>query len=278
MGSRVVGAEAVYTAAAAWVDRGLRTDDSLFTPGRPIWRTEWLDELRRRFLDRPDESGDAFLVKLERQMAGSSPEAFQLMAEVLYVHQLFPNPSNITGATKRENVETILEWSSQPTTTIPSELVASLNAGLANTGTSFNTQRDKLVGLIIEFASSWKQLQRQECSQLLDDPWAFKTFVERLDFESGLLAEYWNRAILQQQQALLHLVHPDAFEPIVILDYKNKIAKAFGSLVKDAGQDVDRQLQEIRSALENNSRTMVPLLGSGNPVPVGHLQNSRRLG
>ena len=71
MGSRVRDAETVYAAAEAWVDRGLRADDSLFTPGRPIWTTEWLDELHRRFLDRPDDSGDAFLVKLERQMEGS---------------------------------------------------------------------------------------------------------------------------------------------------------------------------------------------------------------
>ena len=36
MGSRKTyeGAERVYEAAALWVDRALRSDDSLFTPGR----------------------------------------------------------------------------------------------------------------------------------------------------------------------------------------------------------------------------------------------------
>ena len=66
MGTRRPGAERVYAAAESWVEQALRSDDSLFTPGRRIWTSEWLDELHRRFLDRPDESGDSFLDKLER--------------------------------------------------------------------------------------------------------------------------------------------------------------------------------------------------------------------
>ena len=36
MPTRVDGAEMVYAAADTWVERALRTDDSLFTPGTPI--------------------------------------------------------------------------------------------------------------------------------------------------------------------------------------------------------------------------------------------------
>ena len=55
MGSRKTheGAEAVYAAAQKWVDCALRKDDSLFTPGKPIWSSRWLGELRERFLDNP---------------------------------------------------------------------------------------------------------------------------------------------------------------------------------------------------------------------------------
>ena len=67
MGTRRPGAEKVYAAAESWVERALRSDDSLFTPGRRIWTSEWLDELHRRFLDRPDVSGDSFLDKLDPQ-------------------------------------------------------------------------------------------------------------------------------------------------------------------------------------------------------------------
>ena len=39
MGTRITGggAEKVYAAAEKWVQRALRTDDSLFTPGEPVW-------------------------------------------------------------------------------------------------------------------------------------------------------------------------------------------------------------------------------------------------
>ncbi len=49
------GVENVYAAAQTWVDRALRDDDSLFTPGTPIWTLHGLRELRERFLDRPDD-------------------------------------------------------------------------------------------------------------------------------------------------------------------------------------------------------------------------------
>ena len=90
MGSRKThdGAENVYAAAKKWVDCALRKDDSLFTPGKPIWTSEWLRELRERFLDRPDVGQGSFYDKLKQQLEDSPPEVYQLMAEVLYVHFL----------------------------------------------------------------------------------------------------------------------------------------------------------------------------------------------
>ena len=45
MGSRSTrnGAESAYKGAEAWVDHGLRSDDSLFTPGTAIWSRELLE-------------------------------------------------------------------------------------------------------------------------------------------------------------------------------------------------------------------------------------------
>ena len=41
------GVESAYAAAEAWVDCALRTDGSLFTPGKPIWTRELLRDLLR---------------------------------------------------------------------------------------------------------------------------------------------------------------------------------------------------------------------------------------
>ena len=104
MGTRKTreGADGVYTAAQAWVDAALRRDSSLFTPGKDIWSSRRLRELRERFLDRPDETGEKFLDKLQKQLDGSPPEVHQLMAEALFFHRLIV--STKPQSTERMNV------------------------------------------------------------------------------------------------------------------------------------------------------------------------------
>ena len=246
MGPRVVGAETVYAAAAAWVDRGLRTGDSLFTPGRPIWTTELLDELQRRFLDRPDESEDPFWTKLERQLAGSEPEVHQLMAEILYVYFIVDRRKDST--TVQAQLSEVLGWSGEASA-IPPEMVAGLTPGLGRGGQGFHINRPFNVGFIIEFASQWKEQEPVDRQRLLDDPWAFKAFVMGLHLQSAMLEDS-QEAPAMQRQALLHLVHPDTFEFIMSLNQKNKIARAYESLLEIPDEDIDRNLQRIRSALE----------------------------
>lgn len=246
MDTRKAGRQNVYAAADAWVHRALRSDDSLFTRGRPIWTSEWLDELHRRFLDSPDVSGDPFLDKLERQMAGSPPEAYQLMTEVLYVHFIVVSRKDSTGV--QAQLQRVLNWSPQPVA-IPSEMVAGLTPGIATPGQGYHRYRPHQVGFIIEFASQWKQLGPNERQRLLEDPWAFRDFVMDLDLRSTLFRDEFVSPRIQQH-ALLHLVHPDTFEPIVSVNHKEMIAATFEGLVEDPAQDLDRKLQEIRSKLE----------------------------
>ena len=246
MDTRKPGRESVYAAAEAWVERALRSDDSLFTPGRPIWTSEWLDELHRQFLDRPDVSDTPFWDKLERQMAGSPPEAYQLMAEVLYVHLIVVARKDSTGA--QAQLRQVLNWSPQPVS-IPSELIAGLTPGIANPGQGYHRYRPHQLGFIIEFASQWKQLESDEQEPLLDDPWAFKDFVMNLEWRSTLFRDEFVSPRIQQH-ALLHLVHHDTFEPIVSINHKKMIATTFEGLVENLDQDLDGKLQEIRSKLE----------------------------
>lgn len=248
MGTRVTGAETAYAAAVAWIDRGLRSDDSLFTPGVAIWTGKWLEELRKGFLERPDESaGPSFLEKLEKQLDGAPPEAYQLMTEVLYVHLLIVHTTD--GARERKLLERVLGWSPQPVA-IPPELAAGLVPGIADPGQAFHSYRPYQVGLIIEFASQWKQLEPNHREHLLQDPWAFRDFLMGLQLNSTLLRERQNRPRIQRH-ALLHLVHPDTFESIVSEDHKVKIATAFEGLLDAAPDDVDRRLQMIRPVLED---------------------------
>lgn len=75
----------IYSVAGQFVDSALRRDDSLFTPGAPIWSLAVLEDLHRRFVERPDDSSDSFEAKLSRQLADAPPATIQLMAEIVYV-------------------------------------------------------------------------------------------------------------------------------------------------------------------------------------------------
>ena len=60
------GADAIYAAAEQFTRSALRQADSVFTPGRPIWTSEALEELHERFVLRLDSSSETFDQKLQR--------------------------------------------------------------------------------------------------------------------------------------------------------------------------------------------------------------------
>ena len=248
MGTRVDadGSERVYNAAGKWVDTALRADGSLFAPGESIWSRRWLGELRQRFLDKPDESSATFLEKLEAQLSGSPPEVYLLMGELLFLYFLVVNTKN--SAAEQRVINTVLGWS--PTrAVIPDDLVLALTPGLVNPGMSFHSGRPFQIAYLIEFVEQWKEKGPDEQHRFLDRPWEFREFAMGLDFRSELLKGAPNRPRIQRE-ALLHLVFPDTFEPIVSVDHKANIAKAFANLVTDPEQDIDRRLAQIRPAIE----------------------------
>ena len=230
MGSRKTGygVEKVYEAAQKWVDCALRTDDSLFTPGKAIWRSRWLGELHRLSI----QGGSAFFQRLESMLANSPPEIHQLMAEVFYINLLIPHePSN-----KQEQVERVLTGA--PGVEIPPELVAGLKSGLIGTGL-YHTNRSANLGFLIAFAKQWKEKSSSEHKRLHDDPWEFKRFAYEV--------EGANRAL---RESILHLVFPDTFERIVNVEHKKMIASTFANVVEQKTNDVDRDLGQIRPHLE----------------------------
>ena len=248
MGSRVDadGSEKVYNAARKWKDEALRIDGSLFAPGESIWSSRWLGELRQRFLDHPDESDAKFLDKLERQLEDSPPEVYHLMGELLFFHFLIVHTKNSTA--EQRVINRVLGWSPTPVS-IPGDLVAALIPGLVNPGQNFHSGRHFQVGYLVEFVEQWKEKGPVEQHRLLDHPWEFRDFAVGLDFRSELLKGAPNRP-RTQREALLHLVFPGTFEPIVSVDHKASIAKTFANLVADPEEDVDRRLAQIRPAIE----------------------------
>ena len=241
------GVEKVYAAAEMWVDRALRADDSLFTPGAPIWQLRGLRELRTRFLERPDEWDSKFLEKLRPQLEGSPPEVYQLMAEVLYTHFLIIGPKTMKGETKRRQINDVLSWGA-PITAVPEALAGGLTPGIAGNHMLL-LYRARQVGFVIEFAEQWKEASRQEREGRLDDPWAFGEFVKEVELRSQLLRGHPDR-VFAQRMAVRHLVHPDTFERILSSGQYEEFVNDYAHLVTEGTTDPDRKLQQIRSAFE----------------------------
>lgn len=99
------------------IDSGLGEDNSLLTPGEPIWSTANLQQLKRNYVDKPDLGAGDFFEKLKSQLAGTSPSVVQLFAELLILNVL--PIINMGGPLKLKQVQTVLDMSSAPATIPP---------------------------------------------------------------------------------------------------------------------------------------------------------------
>ena len=257
MGSKKTGGgvENVYAAAQKWVDHALRSDDSLFTLGTPIWTSKWLGELRERFLERHDEwKGPGFFEKLEPMLTGSPPEVIQLMAEAVYFTYLIVWKGTTGRVAKQRRINQVLRWS--PTSVaIPDELTEGLEPGIANPGAFFVANFAIHPGCVIEFVEHWKERELDEQARLLDDPWEFKNLVMNVPFQASVLRDNPFSPVAQRM-ALLHLAFPDTFEGIVNPEHKFRIAKSdwFSKYITKPDNDVDRRVQQVRNGLEAELR------------------------
>jgi 5-methylcytosine-specific restriction protein B len=227
----------VHAVGQRIVQAGLAQDDSLFTPGQPVWTAGNAEELYRQFVLRPLVGGGSFLGKLGQQLGGSPAAAIQLAAELMYLHLVVQR--DMRGATKRRLVQAVLDMSPSPVP-LTEELAAALEPGLANGGVAMKTLRWRQLAWLIEFVRAWKALGVVERRQALADPWAFKQAVVAVPVGQAY----------SQRNALLHLAFPDSFEPILSRNHKRAIAEAFADRIGTPSDDIDRDLLAIHRSLE----------------------------
>jgi len=228
----------VYEVSARFVDVALRRDDSLFTPGRSIWSVPNLDELDRRYVQNPDLGAGSFEDKLRGQLAGASPEAYQLMAEALFVYYL-PARWNVSGQTKRQKIDEVLSWSPAPVA-VPDDLAAVFDHGVGSGGPGFHLYKWASLAFLLSFARRWKQASQETRDQALADPWRFREFIAQIPTEGGGI---------YGRESLLHLVFPETFERIFSGGDKARLTSTLKSLVEDPGANADRQISQIRAKL-----------------------------
>jgi 5-methylcytosine-specific restriction enzyme B len=252
--------DAVYAAAERFVRECLRTDGSLFTPGRPVWTAATMDDFHQRFVVGGLHGSGSFAEKLAKQLEGADDATIQFAAEALFFNYLCEID---TGAQhKRKTIDAILARLQQPVV-VPPELQATYETGIATVGTA-KVQRWQNLAFLTEFARRWKALPEEARDQALASPAAFREFVMAIPKNGASI----------QVEGLLYLVHPEAFENIVSLNVKKKIAQAFAEYLDGTEANVDEQLATIRRRLTGEHGESFhfyddPLLGiwSGEAAP-----------
>ena len=241
----------VYEAADLWIDRALKSDDSLFTPGKSIWSSDCLAEARTRFLDKIEAwNGGNFFGKLESVLDGSPPEVYQLMGEAVYVTYLMVWNAAVGKDKKIDNIN----QTTGNRVGVPHSLRAGLETGIMTPGAFFIAKFGVHPAFVIEFVDKWKKeglgddlLDREDSKA----PWEFKKVV----METGLrvvMKGIKHGAPNFMRVALLHLAHPDSFEAMVIPN-KEKVADApkLQCHITEPTDDPDCRIKQIRAGLES---------------------------
>ena len=104
-----------------------------------LWEQQHVEEVRRAFVEHPDEGEGDFITKLKGQMSSASPQAQRLMAEMLWALFLFP--SNVGIITKRRQISEIWKLSGTDLSVEHPMLSDAVLAGIGSAGTGFNNYR-----------------------------------------------------------------------------------------------------------------------------------------
>jgi 5-methylcytosine-specific restriction protein B len=234
----------IYDAAQKWSERSLASGLSVLSEKEELWTRVFLDELDQRFVNNLDAGEGDFLSKLKTQLSEGTNGCRQLMAELLWIMLLFP--SNIGAAKKRENVRTIWSWSGEDLSTDNAMLSDQVLEGIGSGGVAFNTYRWLEIGFLIGALRDFTQREELERRSLLEDPWAFSSWLSSLP-------EARKRQLIH---ILPHLLFPDTFERISSEGDKRQILAGFGDtpekeVRKWSTVDIDRSLLELRHRLED---------------------------
>jgi 5-methylcytosine-specific restriction protein B len=225
---------------------GLRSGDSTFEPGLPAWSATAVAELRRCFVEKPDQGGDDFLTKLQRQLSDAPDEAIVLAAELLYLNMLPLHERQIGRPAKRHILTKVLSWVKTGSPEVPQGLDDAM-AGFINGGMAFLSLRWAQLQFLILLVGRLLQTDPSTRESLLTQPREFQRLCNQVTDDMG------NQKARAQVQILLHLLFPNDFIDSASVDHKKQMRDAFASryLPKDKQSGgLDRELIEIRKAME----------------------------
>ena len=224
--SRLARTAVIVKAAEQWKQRCLLDGGSLFGEER-LWTREHFEELKKDFVERPDEGNRSFEEKLRDQLADTTPQAKRLWAEITWVYWLMVR--SVKGVTKLDKIRGIWEWSGVALPDNHWALGDVLDEGTATPGPAYLIQQWREFAFIVTLMLAWVDLPRADRESLLSDPWHLSSWV---DAQMGDQRR-------QFRHALLFLLCPDEFEPTMATVHKKKMVNGFREKIGTA-LDVER--------------------------------------
>lgn len=230
----------LLAAADVIVQEGLRNGMSAFAPGREVWSADNIRAVHKIWDEAEATAGEGFSGNLTRQFADATDDQCLLMAEVIAL-QTLPVGWIIGHAKKRERVESMLKTMQHPVE-IPQIFDEAFGGGAFNPGQGMQTHINRAITVILDVLLAWSELSQDDQLAALEDPHRWRDLVAP---EKGFPT---------QRYALLYLVHPGYFGPIVSTDHRQRIREAFiGEIGGEFSDDPDADLLGIQIALQTKA-------------------------
>jgi 5-methylcytosine-specific restriction protein B len=172
--------EPVINAAQEWIRTCLIADGSVLSD-EALWTPENVAELRRVFVEHPQEGKDDFFTKLKGQMKAASPSAKRLMAEMIWALLLFP--TNIKRSTKRQHIVAVWSMSGEPLRENMPMLSNEVLSGIGSGGPGFNNHRWREIVFLILLVGDLKKGSLDDRRTVLSEYDAFIDWIARVPQE-----------------------------------------------------------------------------------------------
>ncbi|MCY4642004.1 MAG: AAA family ATPase [Gammaproteobacteria bacterium] len=245
--SRLKCASTILEAADRWKKQCLLDGGSLFSD-EMLWTKKYFDELQKHFVENLDTGTGTFMQKLQAQLDAASPEAKSLWAEMTWIYYLIVG--SVKGVTKLDRIKWLWEWSGAMLPEHHWALGEVLDKGFVNPGRGYSGHQWREFCFIITTMLDWWELGvKKDRELLLNDPWRFAEWVYRQK-------DSHHR---QFPHAMLFLLFPDEFEPMMSLSHKKDIVKHFHDGISEPHQishmdlvEIDKALLTIRGQLEDD--------------------------
>ncbi len=243
--------ETTLEAASEWRDRCLKKDGSLFGPDH-LWSHEGLTEVAERFSGAVESGVGGFYEKLTQQFKGASPNVCKLLSEILWILYLFP--INMGPHSKREGIGKVWAWSGAPLQGEQAERLLSDDVlkGLGSGGPGFMNHRPRELAFLIRAMMAFKSLSPEMQLSLLDDAWAFATWLDEVP-DAG-----------RRQLKLIvpHLLFPETFERFSSAGQVRQVLETLGNLPRTTVSQMtkieqDRELARVRQKLEESRGELI---------------------